>query len=201
MGVSLTKKGQSVSLKKGINNVLIGLGWDTSGSRSMYAYDLDASVFLVGSNGKVRHDGDFVFHANEEHESKSVIHTGDNRTGEGDGDDEQIKVNLDKVPLDIEKLIITVTIYQGKKKGQNFGQISNAFVRLVDESTGSQELIYNLTEDCSTETALVFAELYRTRRGWDFRALGETYICGLEDLCAKYGVSVEEDEEGKKQNQ
>ena len=189
MAVQLAKKGQAVSLAKSLNNVLIGLGWDTvEGGR--YSFDLDASVFLVGKNEKVVEDEDFVFYNNLKHPTGAVEHTGDNRTGEGEGDDESIRVDLRSIPSDIEKIIVTVTIHDAERRAQNFGQVSNAFIRLVDESTGENALRYDLSEDFSTETALVFAEIYRNGRGWDFKAIGDAFIGDLTDLCVKYGVNV-----------
>ena len=189
MAVQLAKKNVSVSLAKSLNNVLIGLGWDTA-SNGGYEFDLDASVFLVGPNGKVTEDEDFVFYNNLIHPSKSVEHTGDNRTGLGDGDDESIRVDLGKVPSHIDKLVVTVTIHDAQRRAQNFGQVSNAFIRLVDESSGSEVLRYDLAETFSVETTLVFAEVYRTNRGWDFVAKGEGSVGDLFDLCVRYGVNV-----------
>lgn len=189
MAVQLAKKGVSVNLAKSLNNVLIGLGWDTANNGG-YDFDLDASVFLVDRNDKVTEDEDFVFYNNLIHPSKSVEHTGDNRTGEGDGDDESIRVDLRKVPAHIEKIVVTVTIHDAKKRAQNFGQVSNAFIRLVDESTGAETLRYDLAETFSTETSVVFAEIYRNGRGWDFIAKGEGSTGDLFTLCRKYGVNV-----------
>lgn len=189
MAVQLAKKGVSVNLAKSLNNVLIGLGWDTANNGG-YDFDLDASVFLVDKNDKVTEDEDFVFYNNLMHPSKSVEHTGDNRTGEGEGDDESIRVDLRKVPAHIEKIVVTVTIHDAKKRAQNFGQVSNAFIRLVDESTGAETLRYDLAETFSTETALIFAEIYRNGRGWDFIAKGEGSTEDLFSLCRKYGVNV-----------
>lgn len=190
MAVQLAKKGQGVSLTKGLNKILIGLGWDTNKYTGRYNFDLDASVFLVDKNEKVIEDEDFIFYNNLSHPTGAVEHTGDNRTGEGDGDDEAIKVDLRAVPSDIEKIIVTVTIHDAKKRAQNFGQVSNAYIRLVDESSDEEVLRYDLGEDFSTETVVVFAEIYRNGRTWDFKALENAFVGDLADLCLKYGVNI-----------
>lgn len=187
------RKGQTVSLRKNLNNVLVGLGWDTNEYGGRYSFDLDASVFLLGKDNKVIEPEDFIFYENLEHPTGSVIHTGDNRTGDGDGDDEAIKLDLGLVPSDIHKIVVAVTIYESKKRAQNFGQVENAYIRLVDESTGDEVLRYDLSEDYSTETVLIFAELYREGRGWNFEAKGdaqkgEAFTGDLIDLCDKYGI-------------
>lgn len=188
--VSLSK-GSNVSLSKeapGLKKALVGLGWDprnTDGAQ----FDLDASVFLLTAAGKVRGDSDFIFYNNKVSADGSVLHTGDNRTGEGDGDDESIKLNLALIPAEIEKLIFVVTIDEAVKRGQNFGQVGGAFIRIADDETGKEVLRYDLSEDYSTETALLFGELYRHSGDWKFRAVGQGYAGGLASVCAQYGIN------------
>lgn len=192
MSINLSK-GQKIDLTKsnpGLKKVIVGLGWDTNRYDGGADFDLDASVFMVGSNGKVNNDGDFIFYNNLEHSSKSVIHTGDNRTGEGDGDDEAVIIDFSKVPSNIDKIAITVTIHDAINRNQNFGQVSNAFVRVVNEETNVEVLRYDLTEDFSIETALVFCELYRNNGEWKFSAIGSGFQGGLESLCRNYGLQV-----------
>lgn len=192
MSINLSK-GQKIDLTKtnpGLTKVLIGLGWDTNRYDGGYDFDLDASAFLVGNNGKVNNDLDFIFYNNLEHSSKSVLHTGDNRTGEGDGDDEAIIIDFSKVPSNIEKIAITVTIHDAINRGQNFGQVTNAFVRVVNEENNNEVLRYDLTEDFSVETALVFCELYRHGGEWKFSAIGSGFQGGLASLCKNYGLEV-----------
>lgn len=165
MVVSLAK-GQRVSLEKvapGLTEIFVGLGWDTKVTDGGYDYDLDASVFLLGSNDKLISDKHFIFYNNltSPDPNKSIEHTGDNLTGDGEGDDEVIKINLQKVPNDIHKIVVTVTIHEAEKRSQNFGQIDNAFVRIVNAKTSQEAARYDLTEDCSIETALIMAEIYR----------------------------------------
>ncbi|MCY6960404.1 TerD family protein [Clostridium brassicae] len=192
MGINLSK-GQKINLTKevpGLKEAIIGLGWDTNKYSGGYDFDLDASAFLVGSNGKVNNDLDFIFYNNLEHSSKSVIHTGDNRTGEGEGDDEAIIIDFSKVPENIEKIAISVTIYDAETRSQNFGQVTNAFARLVNKETGEEVLRYDLTEDFSIETALVFCEIYRNNGEWKFSAVGSGFQGGLASLCKNYGLEV-----------
>ena len=192
MAVSLTK-GQKVDLTKGnpgLSKLLIGLGWDTNKYDGGSAFDLDAAAFLLAGSGKVAGDGDFVFYGNLKHASGSVEHMGDNLTGEGEGDDEQIKVNLSAVPASVEKIDFTVTLYEAEERRQNFGQVSNAFIRVVDESTGTELIRYDLGEDFSIETAVVVGELYRHNGEWKFNAVGSGFQGGLEALCKNYGVNV-----------
>ena len=187
------KKGQKVDLTKsnpGLNKILIGLGWDTNKYDGGTDFDLDASAFLLGGNGKVTNDSDFIFYGNANHPSGAVQYGGDNRTGAGEGDDEQIRVELSKVPANIEKIDITVTIYEFDTRRQNFGQVSNAFVRIVDEATNTEIVRYDLEEDFSIETALVVGELYRHNGEWKFNAIGSGYQGGLAALCVNYGVNV-----------
>lgn len=188
----ILSKGEKVDLTKGnpsLNKLMVGLGWDTNQYDGEADFDLDASLFMLKSNDKVGNDKDFVFYGNLTHESKSVVHTGDNRTGEGEGDDEVIKVDLSKVPSDYTKLSIVVTIYEAEKRLQNFGMVSNAYIRLVDESNGEEILRYDLSEDFSTQTALVIGEIYKHNGEWKFKAVGSGYDGGLARLCATYGIN------------
>lgn len=192
MAITLTK-GQKIDLTKGnpaLKKVVIGLGWDTNKYSGGHDFDLDASVFLVGSNGKTNHDEDFIFYNNLESRNKAVIHTGDNRTGEGDGDDEQIILEFDKMPADVERMAVTVTIYEALERGQNFGQVSNAYVHVLDESNGKELIRYDLGEDFSIETALVVCEIYRHNGEWKFSAVGSGFEGGLAALCKNYGLDV-----------
>ncbi|MCI8688726.1 MAG: TerD family protein [Oscillibacter sp.] len=192
MAVSLTK-GQKVDLTKGnpgLSKLLIGLGWDVNKYDGGSAFDLDAAAFLLSGAGKVSGDGDFVFYGNLKHASGSVEHMGDNLTGEGEGDDEQIKVDLSAVPASVEKIDFTVTIYEAEERRQNFGQVSNAFIRVVDESTGTELIRYDLGEDFSIETAVVVGEIYRNNGEWKFNAIGSGFQGGLHALCLNYGVNV-----------
>lgn len=190
MGVSLSKGG-NVSLSKtdpDMKNVLIGLGWDVRTTDGQ-DYDLDASVFLLAENGKVRNDLDFIFYNNLRSTDGSVEHTGDNRTGKGDGDDESIKIKLDKIPADVTKIVFVVTIHDATVRRQNFGQVEGAFIRLVNDDTQIEVTRYDLTEDASTETAMLFGELYRHNGEWKFRAVGQGYAGGLASVCAQYGIN------------
>lgn len=190
MSVSLSKGG-NVSLSKAaptMKNMLVGLGWDVRATDGN-DFDLDASAFLLGANGKVRGDADFIFYNNLQSADGSVIHAGDNRTGEGDGDDEALNVKLDSVPTDVEKIVFVVTIHDAQMRRQNFGQVSGAFIRLVNDDTQQEVARYDLTEDASTETAMLFGELYRHGGEWKFRAVGQGYAGGLSSVCAQYGIS------------
>lgn len=192
MPVSL-QKGQKVDLTKGnpgLKRIMVGLGWDVNQYDGGADFDLDASAFLLGENGKVAKDEDFVFYGNLAHESQAVVHQGDNLTGEGDGDDEQIEVDLSKVPASVSRIAFTVTIYDAETRRQNFGQVSNAFIRIVDEVSGSEIIRYDLGEDFSIETALVVGELYRHGGEWKFNAIGSGFAGGLAALCRQYGVNV-----------
>ena len=189
MSVSLSKGG-NVSLSKAaptMKNVLVGLGWDAR-STDGQDFDLDASAFLLGANGKVRNDADFIFYNNLKSADGSVTHTGDNRTGEGDGDDEAIKIDLSKVPAEIDKIAITVTIHEADARKQNFGQVRNAFIRLVNQDNNNEVVRYDLAEDASTETAMIFAELYRNGAEWKFRAVGQGFNGGLKPLAESFGL-------------
>ena len=188
------QKGQKVSLTKGnpgLSKVVVGLGWDVNAFDTGGDFDLDAAAFLLTDSGKVCDSKDFVFYGNLTHPSGSVQHQGDNLTGVGDGDDEQIKVDLSAVPANITKIAFTVTIYEAEARRQNFGQVNNAFVRIYNEATGEELLRYDLGEDFSIETAAVFGELYKNGGEWKFNAIGSGYHGGLAALCAYYGVEVE----------
>lgn len=191
MAVSLSKGG-NVSLSKeapGLTKVLVGLGWDARATDGG-DFDLDASAFLVNASGKVRGDGDFIFYNNLRSSEGAVEHTGDNRSGAGDGDDEAIKIDLSKVPADVHRIAVCVTIHDAEGRRQNFGMVSNAFVRVVN-ANGDKELArYDLAEDASTETAMIFAEIYRNGEEWKFKAIGQGFAGGLGPLARNYGVGV-----------
>lgn len=193
MPISL-KKGQKVSITKdnpGLSLVMVGLGWDVNQFDTGGDFDLDTAAFLLTDSGKVSKQEDFVFFGNLTHPSGSVQHMGDNRTGAGEGDDEQIKIDLAKIPENITRIAFTVTIYEAESRRQNFGQINNAFIRICDEVNGQEILRYDLGEDFSIETAAVFGELYKNGEEWKFNAIGSGYQGGLAALCANYGVEVE----------
>lgn len=192
MGIVL-KKGQKIDLTKGnpgLSKILLGLGWDINSFDSGNDFDLDVSIFMVGKSGKVERDEDFIFYNNLKHVSGSVEHLGDNRTGAGDGDDEQIIIDLKNVPSHIERIAVTTTIYEALERRQNFGQVSNSYVRVVNDENEIELLKYDLGEDFSTETALVVCEIYRHNGEWKFSAVGSGYDGGLETLCKNYGLSV-----------
>lgn len=192
MAINLSK-GQKVDLTKGnpgLKNIMVGLGWDINAFDSGAAFDLDASAFLLDASGKCPTEKEFVFYGNLTHSSEAVNHMGDNLTGEGDGDDEQIQINLEKIPASIERVAFTVTIYDAEGRKQNFGQVSNAFIRIVDESTNQELIRYDLGEDFSIETAVVVGELYRNNGEWKFNAIGSGFQGGLAALCGHYGISV-----------
>ena len=192
MAVSLAK-GQKVDLTKtnpGLKEVLIGLGWDTNKYDGGHDFDLDAAAFLLGANGKVTSDADFVFYNNLKHSSGSVEHLGDNLTGAGEGDDEEIKIDLSKVPADIQKIDFTVTIHEADARKQNFGQVENAFIRVVDAASNKELIRYDLGEDFSIETAVVVGELYRHGGEWKFQAIGSGFSGGLAALGKNFGVNV-----------
>lgn len=191
MSISLTKGG-NFSLSKTdptLNQVLVGLGWDaraTDGSD----FDLDASAFMLKADNKVRTDSDFIFY-NQTHSScGSVSHAGDNRTGVGMGDDETLMVLLDKVPTEVQKIAFTVTIYDAEARRQNFGQVANAFIRIVNQVTQTEVARYDLSEDASIETAMIFGEMYRHGTEWKFRAVGQGYAGGLAALARQYGINI-----------
>ena len=192
MPISL-KKGQKVSLTKGnpgLKNVVVGLGWDTNAYDTGSDFDLDAAAFCLTDSGKVSNQNDFVFFGNLSHPSGAVTHLGDNLTGAGDGDDEQIKIDLSKVPAEITKIAFTVTIYEAEARRQNFGQVSNAYIRIVDEVTNTEIIRFDLGEDFSIETAVVVGELYKHNGEWKFNAIGSGFGGGLAALCNHYGIEV-----------
>lgn len=193
MSVSL-QKGQKVSLTKGnpgLSRVVVGLGWDVNQFDTGGDFDLDAAAFLLTDSGKVSNQNDFVFYGNLEHPSGSVKHMGDNLTGAGEGDDEQIRIELSQVPANITKIAFTVTIYEAEARRQNFGQVNNAFIRIYNEVNGEELIRYDLGEDFSIETAAVFGELYKNGNEWKFNAIGSGYQGGLAALCANFGVDVD----------
>jgi tellurium resistance protein TerD len=191
MSVSLSKGG-NVSLSKeapGLQAVLVGLGWDvrtTTGAD----FDLDASAMMVGTNGKILSDQHFIFFNNLTSPDGSVEHTGDNLTGEGEGDDEVIKVNLTAVPGEVDKIVVTVSIYDADARQQSFGQVRNAFIRVVNQADNREITRYDLSEEASTETAMIFGELYRNANEWKFRAVGQGYSTGLRGIAQDFGVNV-----------
>ena len=192
MAVSLAK-GQKVDLTKtnpGLKEVLIGLGWDTNKYDGGHDFDLDSAAFLLGADGKVTSDGDFVFYNNLKHSSGSVEHLGDNLTGAGEGDDEQIKIDLSKVPETIQKISFTVTIHEADTRKQNFGQVENAFIRVVNAANNEELIRYDLGEDFSVETAVVVGELYRHSGEWKFQAIGSGFGGGLAALGKNFGVNI-----------
>ena len=192
MAVNLSK-GQKVDLTKGnpgLSKIMVGLGWDVNKYDGGYDFDLDAAVFLLGDNGTVLCDADFVFYGNKEHSSGAVIHGGDNLTGDGDGDDEVINVDLSRVPANISRIAFTVTIYDADVRNQNFGQVNNSYIRVVNQANGAELIHFDLGEDFSIETAVVVAELYRYNGEWKFNAIGSGYSGGLAALCRAYGVNV-----------
>jgi len=187
-------KGGNVSLTKeagdaGLTAVVVGLGWDVRTTTGV-DYDLDASALLCGANGKVLSDNHFVFYNNLKSPDGAVEHTGDNRTGEGEGDDEQIKVDLAALGSDVHKIVIPVSIDDADAKGQNFGQVNNAFIRVVNQAGNTELARFDLTEDASTETAMIYGELYRHGSDWKFRAVGQGYASGLRGIVHDYGVNV-----------
>ncbi len=192
MGVNLTK-GQKVDITKGnpgLSKLLIGLGWDVNRFNTSNAFDLDSTVFLTDETGKVTSDSDFVFFGNLKHASGSVEHLGDNLTGEGSGDDEQILVDLSKVPANISKIDFCVTIYEPEQRNQNFGQVANSFIRVANMDTNEELLRYDLGEDFSVETTLVVGEIYKHNGEWKFNAIGSGFTGGLKALCQHFGVNV-----------
>ena len=191
MAISLTKGG-NVNLSKeapNLTNMAVGLGWNPRATDGQ-AFDLDAVAFLVNESGKVRADADFIFFNNLKSSDGSVEHTGDNRTGEGDGDDEVIKVDLSKVPADVSKVVFCAVIYEGQARNQNFGQVANAYIRIVNTQGGAEVARYDLSEDSSTETAMIFGELYKNNGEWKFRAVGQGFAGGLGPLAQSHGVAV-----------
>lgn len=193
MSVISLQKGQKIDLTKGnpgLTKVVIGLGWDTNKYSGGFDFDLDASAFLLDKNSMAGGLEDFIYYNNLVGGNGSVVHTGDNLTGDGEGDDEQIKIDLVSVPVHVEKIAITVTIHDAIARGQNFGQVSNAFVRVVNETNDHEVMRYDLGEDFSVETALVVCELYRHQGEWKFNAVGSGFSGGLAALCTNYGLQV-----------
>jgi len=191
MAISLSK-GQKVDLTKtnpGLTKIVVGLGWDVKKYDGGNDFDLDSAAFMLSAEGKAASEKDFIFYNNTHGAEDSVIHTGDNLTGEGEGDDEQVKIDLSKVPANIEKIAFTITIHQAEERNQNFGQVSNAFVRIVNEANNEELMRYDLSEDYSIETAIVVAELYRNGPEWKFNAIGSGFQGGLTALCSNFGIS------------
>jgi tellurium resistance protein TerD len=191
MGISLSKGG-NVSLSKtdpSLKNVIVGLGWDARPTEGA-DFDLDASAFMVKEDGKVRSDSDFIFYNQTKSTCGSVEHTGDNRTGAGDGDDEAVVVLLDKVPADVQRVVFCVTIHDADMRKQNFGQVNHAYVRVVNKDSNYEVARYDLSEDASIETAMIFGEIYRHSGEWKFKAVGQGYAGGLAALAKQYGINV-----------
>lgn len=191
MAISL-QKGGNVSLSKeapSMRKMIIGLGWDVRATDGA-DFDLDGSAFLLNESGKVRSDADFIFYNQSKSADGSVEHTGDNRTGEGDGDDEQIIIDLGKVPADVQKIAISVTIHDAEARKQNFGMVSSAFIRCVNADGNSEIARFDLSEDASVETAMIFGEVYRHNGEWKFKAIGQGFKGGLGPLAKNYGVNV-----------
>ncbi|MGR9088161.1 MAG: TerD family protein [Gammaproteobacteria bacterium] len=191
MGISLSKGG-NISLSKtdpSLKNVIVGLGWDTRATDGA-DFDLDASAFMVKEDGKVRSDADFIFYNQTKSTCGSVEHTGDNRTGEGEGDDETIIVLLEKVPMEIQRIVFTVTIHEAEARKQNFGQVTRAFVRIVNKESNNEVARYDLSEDASIETAMIFGEIYRHSGEWKFKAVGQGFAGGLAALARQFGINV-----------
>ena len=193
MAINL-QKGQKVSLSKGnpgLKKLMVGLGWDVNQYDGGYDFDLDAAAFLLGEDGKCPTTDEFIFYGNLKHPSGAVEHMGDNLTGEGEGDDEVIMVDLSKIPESIKRIAFTVTIYEADLRRQNFGQVSNSYIRVVDNVTEKEIIHYDLGEDFSIETAVVVGEIYKHNGEWKFNAIGSGYQGGLAALCASYGIDAE----------
>ena len=191
MAISLNK-GANLSLSKTdptLSNLVVGLGWDVRPTDGQ-SFDLDASAFMLKNDGKVRTDSDFIFYNQLRSSCGSVEHTGDNLTGQGDGDDESLILQLHKIPLDIERVAVAVTIHDAEVRKQNFGQVSNAFMRVVNKDTGTEIARYDLTEDASIETAMIFGEIYRNNGEWKFKAVGQGYSGGLAPLARNFGTNI-----------
>ena len=192
MPINLSK-GQKVDLTKGnpgLKNIMVGLGWDVNAFDTGADFDLDAAAFMLGSNGKCPTDKEFVFYGNLEHPSGAVKHMGDNRTGDGEGDDEEMEIALADVPANVERIAFTVTIYEAEARRQNFGQVSNAYIRIVDKDTNQELIHYDLGEDFSIETAIGVGELYKHHGEWKFNAIGSGFQGGLAALCGHFGIEV-----------
>ena len=191
MAISL-QKGGNVNLSKeapGLSKMTVGLGWDTRATDGA-AFDLDGAVFLLNSSGKVRSDADFIFYNNLKSADGSIVHSGDNTTGAGDGDDEFVTIDLTKVPADVDKVVLGVTIHDAETRRQNFGMVGKAFIRCVNAAGGTEIARYDLSEDGSTEAAIIFGEVYRAGADWKFRAIGQGFKGGLGPLAKNYGVNV-----------
>lgn len=191
MAINLSK-GQKVDLTKGnpgLTNIIVGLGWDTNKYDGRNDFDLDSSVFLLNSSGKCASEADFIFYNNTSGSNGAVVHTGDNRTGEGDGDDEQVNINLSNVSSSIEKIAFSITIHDAEARGQNFGQVNNSYVRIINADTQEELIRYDLGEDFSIETAVVVGELYRHNNEWKFNAIGSGYQGGLGALVSDFGLN------------
>lgn len=192
MPINLSK-GQKVDLTKGnagLDHIMAGLGWDTNRYDGGHEFDLDVSVFMTNEQGKVETDTNFVFYNNTQDAAGSVVYSGDNRTGAGEGDDESVNITLSKVPANVAKIAFTVTIHDAEARGQNFGQVSNAYIRIVDTTKNEELIRYDLGEDYSVETAIVVGELYRHNGEWKFAAVGSGFSGGLAALCRNYGLDV-----------
>lgn len=192
MPINLSK-GQKIDLTKtnpGLSKIMVGLGWDINKYDSGSDFDLDAEAFMLNAEGKAVSDADFIFYNNKKHPSGSVEHMGDNLTGEGEGDDEQIKIDLSAVPANIDKIDFTVTINEADTRRQNFGQVENSYIRIVDESTGTELVRYDLGEDFSIETAVIVGELYKHNGEWKFNAIGSGFQGGLAALVKNFGLDV-----------
>lgn len=194
MAINL-QKGQRVTLDNSMKLALVGLGWDTNRYDGGFDFDLDASAFLLGENGKLTRDEDFVFYNNLNSRNDAVIHTGDNLTGDGDGDDEVIFIDFTKIPGDVKKIAICVTIHDAEARRQNFGQVSNAYVRIAKredefDEVGEPVLKFDLEEEFSIETALVVAEIYEKNGEWKFNAVAAGYQGGLEAIIRSFGGNV-----------
>ncbi|MRX11911.1 chemical-damaging agent resistance protein C [Pseudoduganella sp. FT25W] len=191
MAISL-QKGGNVNLSKeapGLTKITVGLGWDVR-STDGNQFDLDGSAFLLKADGKVRNDSDFIFYNNLKSTDQSVLHSGDNRTGAGDGDDETVTIDLTRVPADVERIAICVTIHEGDARRQNFGQVQKAFIRTVNAGSNAEIARYDLSEDGSTESAMIFGEVYRNGADWKFKAVGQGFKGGLGPLAGSFGVGV-----------
>ncbi len=184
-------KGQKVDLTKtnpGLTKIMVGLGWDINKYDGGSEFDLDAAAFLLGADGRASSEADFVFYNNKEHASGSVVHMGDNKTGEGEGDDEVINIDLSAVPANVDKIDFTVTIFEADERNQNFGQVNNAYIRILNQENGEELIHFDLGEDFSIETAVVVAELYRHNGEWKFNAIGSGFSGGLAALCRNFGL-------------
>jgi len=191
MAISL-QKGGNVNLSKeapGLSKIVVGLGWDVRATDGA-AFDLDGSAFMLKADGKVRGDADFIFYNNLKSTDQSVAHSGDNRTGAGEGDDESIAIDLSKVPADVERIAICVTIHEGESRRQNFGMVQKAFIRTVNAAGNGEIARYDLSEDSSTESAMIFGEVYRNNGDWKFKAVGQGFKGGLGPLASSFGVRV-----------